>query len=99
MIVVLDAGSLIHLSWIERLDLLEQQFEEVLLPPAVEGEVLRASVGTPGLQSIKDAFTAGWLEVKDLPTNVSTAGLAAARLGPGELEALVLTELIVADLF
>lgn len=32
MIAVLDAGPVIHLSWLNRLNLLEQQFEEVLVP-------------------------------------------------------------------
>jgi predicted nucleic acid-binding protein len=39
---VSNAGPIIHLSWIGRLDLLATVFEEVLVPLAVREEVLRA---------------------------------------------------------
>lgn len=40
MRVVVDAGPVIHLSWIGRLDLLAQLLEEVLLPPAARDDAL-----------------------------------------------------------
>ena len=40
MRAVSDAGTLIHLSWIQQVDLLERIFEEVFVPPAVRDEVL-----------------------------------------------------------
>lgn len=38
MRVVSNAGPIIHLSWIDRLSLLPQLFEEVLVPVAVRDE-------------------------------------------------------------
>jgi|GEM_PF-6607568 len=40
---VTNTGPLIHLSWIDHLDLLPALFAEVMAPLAVQNEVLRAS--------------------------------------------------------
>lgn len=89
MTAVADAGPLIHLSWLGRLDLLPALFEEVLVPPAVEDEVLRAGPHVPGVAALREAFGSGWLK----PQAVSDPGPVAtlrARLDAGESEAIVL---------
>jgi len=91
VIVVLDAGPIIHLPWIDHLQLLGQLFEEVFLPPAVEKEILAPPAGTLGLDRIRKAFNDGRLQVSPLPT-MSEAESGIARLGPGELEAFALAE-------
>ena len=52
MRAVSNAGPIIHLSWIDLLDLLAALFEEVLVPVAVREEVLRAGPHVPGIQAI-----------------------------------------------
>lgn len=59
MRVVLDAGPIIHLSWIDRLDLLDAIFEEVLLPAAVRDEILAAPAMTLGI--VREARESGLL--------------------------------------
>jgi len=46
--VVVDTTPLIALSLIGRLDLLRQLYGEVIVPPAVEAEVLAGGSGTVG---------------------------------------------------
>jgi predicted nucleic acid-binding protein len=98
MRVVLDAGPLIHLSWIDRLDLLHSVFADIVVPIAVRDEVLAAPAGTLGLQSIQAAFAEPWLRVES-PGPASVALSASEqRLGHGEREAIRLADWISADL-
>ena len=90
MRAVADAGPLIHLSWIEQLHLLEEIFEEVLLPEAVRDEVLAAPTGTRGLGHLEHVLTQSRrIRVTHIVTDVRAARSA---LGTGELEAIVLAE-------
>jgi predicted nucleic acid-binding protein len=94
MRVVLDSGPIIHLSWIDALDLLATLFEEVFLPSAVRDEILAAPAETVGLDRIRAALSHGWLRVdaaRPPPVTLSA-------LGQGEREAIVLTEQIKGDL-
>ncbi|MDP9371505.1 MAG: DUF3368 domain-containing protein [Chloroflexota bacterium] len=100
MRVVSDAGPIIHLSWIDHLDLLDALFEEVLLPPAVREEVLAAPTGALGLERIAAALGQGWLRVHPLPIE-ATAELRLPMhgvLAQGEREAIVLAQTLRADL-
>ena len=94
-----DSGPIIHLSWIDRLRLLERLFEEVLLTPAVRDEILAAPAGTLGLDRIQQALSDGALEVRQLPS--SSRGFAAGigSLHLGETEVLRLAAEVGADLF
>ena len=97
MRAVSNAGPIIHLSWIGRLDLLAALFEEVLVPLAVREEVLRAGPHVPGIQAIRDAFASGWLRVQ--PVRDSAAALRlTAELDRGESEAIVLMRETQAEL-
>lgn len=97
MRAVADAGPLIHLSWIDHVDLLGQLFEEVLVPGAVREEVLRAAPDVPGMEAIRAAFAAGQLEVRAIDDQTQIATLPPA-LHQGEAQALVLLRQEDADL-
>jgi uncharacterized protein len=86
---VSNAGPIIHLSWIDRLDLLAALFEEVFVPVAVREEVLRAGPQVPGIQAIRDAFASGWLRVQPVLDSAAVLRLTA-ELDRGESEAIVL---------
>lgn len=77
MLVISDTSPLSALLLAGRESLLKQMFERVVIPPAVEKELLRAHAGLPA-----------WLEIlspPDIPSSVSEAGL-----DPGETEAISL---------
>lgn len=96
MRAVSNAGPLIHLSWLGRLDLLHELFAEILVPTGVRDEVLRAGPEIPGVAAIRDAFAAGWLTVQ--PVVDTTAVLAlTTELDRGESEAIVLMREAAAD--
>lgn len=96
MRAVVDAGPVIHLSWIDRLDLLDQLFDEVFIPPAVLGELLAAPADMLGLDRIQRALAGGRLN-----TQAPTAVVAPATggRGRGEVEAIALAEELGVDLF
>lgn len=98
MRAVSDAGPLIHLSWINQLGLLDRLFEEVIVPPAVRGEVLASPAGTLGLDHIQHAFAEGWLQVTAPAGPLRLTKRVADALDPGEAEALLLAEEIGADI-
>lgn len=95
MRAVLDAGPLIHLSWIDQVDLLHGLFEEVIVPTAVRNEVLDAPFDTPGLTSIQRVLSGSWLEVR---APARDPGNQLGSLGVGELEAISLAAELDADL-
>lgn len=94
---VTDAGPVIHLSWIDCLDVLDTLFEEVLLPEAVRDEVLAAPPGTPGLDHIRAALGRGHLRATAVATGRAVPA-ALTALGAGEREAILLTEQLGTDL-
>jgi predicted nucleic acid-binding protein len=86
---VTNAGPLIHLSWIDHLDLLPALFAAVLAPLAVQNEVLRASPDVPGVLALREAFASDWLTVQAVADSSAVATLRS-DLDPGEAEAIVL---------
>lgn len=97
MRAVSNAGPVIHLSWIGRLDILRALFDKVLVPLAVRDEVLRAGANVPGIQDIRDAFAANWLSAQPIIAVAAVPPLAI-ELDRGEAEAIVLMREIRADL-
>lgn len=89
MSAVSNSGPIIHLSWIGRLDLLRTFFDDVVVPVAVRGEVLRAGPQVPGIAAIREAFVAGWLTLQPVSDVTAVAALRPG-LDPGEAEAIVL---------
>lgn len=89
-VVVADAGPLIALARIGRLELLNRLYGGVVVPTAVMEE-LQLDSYRPGARALGAALTAGWLEVMTAPTD----GLEVKRLlDPGEAEAILLAEKI-----
>ena len=84
IVVVADASPLIALERIGQLGLLKALFEEVLIPPAVAGEVAPRLVLPP------------WIRERALQQPIAGEVLRAA-LGPGESEAISLALEIRAD--
>src|SRR5579864_3517351 len=97
MRAVSNAGPLIHLSWIEQLDLLAILFDEVLVPLAVRDEVLRASPDVLGVPALRAAFASDSLKVQAI-TDRSAVTRLTADLDLGESEAIVLAGEAAADL-
>lgn len=97
MRAVADAGPLIHVSWIDRLDIFPKLFEELLVPEAVRDEVLRAGPDIPGMTALRVAFEAGWLTVQPV-IDVATVENLRQMLGRGEAEAIVLMGEVNGDL-
>jgi predicted nucleic acid-binding protein len=94
---VLDAGPLIHLSWIDQLDLLPSLFDELIIPVGVRDEVLAAPAGTLGLAAIRQSLSGGWLQVQT--PSLAVPEDLTVLLDRGEAEALHLTVEIKADIF
>lgn len=95
MIVVADAGPIIHLSLLGHLDLLPALFGKVVVPRRVYQEVVQAGQGLPGSSELQ---AAAWVELdeRDLRTGVSR--LLLSHLDAGEADALALASEIMADL-
>lgn len=99
MRAVADAGPIIHLSWIDRLDILYEIFEEVTVPVVVRDEVLNASADVLGLPAIRAGLERGRLAVLAV-VDVTAVGSLRASVGldAGEAEALVLAREMSADI-
>ena len=86
MRVVSNAGPLIHLSWVNQIDLLPQLFDVVLVPEQVRDEVLVGNDATRGIHGVRAAFSSPWLqvyavvdqEIEALPVGASHRGERAA---------------------
>lgn len=96
MRAVTDAGPLIHLSWIDQLDLLRALLDEVLAPVAVRDEVLRPGLDVPGVAAIRAALATGWMGVRPVSDQAAVARLLV-ELDRGEAEAIVLMREVGAD--
>ncbi len=55
MKVVVNATPLIALSLLDKLDLLPQLFDEIMIPTAVYEEVVIQGIGRPGAAVVADA--------------------------------------------
>jgi len=89
MPVVSNTSPILNLAIISHLDLLRQQFEEVLVPPAVLSE-LKADTDFPGTERIRQALEAAWLRSHEL-ANVDVARALERDLDHGEAEAIALS--------
>lgn len=88
-LVISDSSTLIHLSTIGRLVLLEQFFKRVTVPPAVWREVVEQAGGRAGAMEIEQAHRAGWIEVS-APVDVALLRLLRRDLDDGESEVIAL---------
>lgn len=99
MRVVADAGPIIHLSWIQCLDLLPALFEAILIPPAVRDELLAAPTETRGRASIASAIAGETIQIQQTSPVTEAGEQNSVALDRGEREAILLAEEYRADLF
>ena len=94
-IVVADAGPIIHLSLIGRIDLLPSLFGRLVVPEMVYREVVEAGEGLPGSTELRDGT---WFELAPHDPRADLFRLLRAQLDPGEAAALWLAAARKADL-
>jgi predicted nucleic acid-binding protein len=85
LIVVADAGPIIHLSLVGRLDLLPTLYGRVLVPSLVYAEVVREGEGLPGSEELR---TADWIDVVEHDPAISLFRRLQRHLHNGEAAAL-----------
>ncbi len=85
MIVVADAGPLIHLGAIGQIELIHRLSPEVLVPRAVFDEVVVVGAGLPGAREVQ---AAAWITVVTPTQAAVVASLRAGGLDRGEAEAI-----------
>ncbi len=88
MPVVSNTSPILNLAIIGQLDLLRQQFSDVLIPPMVWQE-LKVDTELPGVEPIRLALQNRWLQVVEL-SNADMARALRRDLDNGEAEAIAL---------
>ena len=94
MIVVADAGPLIHLAAIGQLELIHRLSSEVLVPRAVYDEVVVVGAGLPGAVEVG---AAAWLRVVTPTRGDVVAALLGGGLHLGEAQAIAVAVEFGAD--
>lgn len=92
MIVVADTSPLNYLILIEEVDILTKIYGKVVIPRAVQEELLRSSAPLAVRKWMSQSPS--WLEVRS-PTNAPDPSLAS--LDPGERDAITLAAELCAD--
>jgi hypothetical protein len=92
--VVADSSVLISLSTINQLELLHKKVSEVIIPRAVQKEVVIEGRGQPGSQEVQ---LSDWISVQEVKDQ-SFVWLLEAKLDRGESEAIALAHELSADL-
>ena len=92
---VSDSTPLIAFARIGRLDLLEQLFGTILVPPAVHKEIIPDGPGKKGAPALQSA---SWIQLHDRP-DPDIRNEVDATLGQGEREAIALARELNRDLF
>ncbi len=88
-----DSSVIISLAGIDRLSLLREFNESVVVPPAIVQEVIEEGRGQPGSSELRVAMNDGWVKV-ETPKNKALVSTLKTTLGEGESEVIALgTEL------
>ncbi|BAZ70448.1 MAG: DUF3368 domain-containing protein [Pelatocladus maniniholoensis HA4357-MV3] len=95
MLIVSNTSPILNLAIVDQLLLLYQQFGEVLIPSAVLDE-LKIGEERPGSQTIREAISAGWIQIREV-TNEPLTQLLKQTLDKGEAEAIALAIELKAD--
>lgn len=90
---VIDTGPLLFLAKLDRLQLLQHDADEVLIPPAVLDEV---SVWQDEAAKSIERATLTWLRVQEV-TNLYALTMALADLDRGEAEVVALAQEVQAE--
>ena len=88
MPVVSNTSPVLNLAIIGQLSLLQQQFGEIWLPPAVISE-LRIDEDLPGVQAVREALAVGWMHIQAVE-DVGLVEILRRDLDGGEAEAIAL---------
>ncbi len=88
MLVVSNTSPIMNLAAVGMLDLLRQQFAEVVVPAAVIDE-LKLDTDYPGTNEIRTAMKVGWLKQINLEDD-KVARALRRELDDGEAEAIAL---------
>jgi len=88
-LIVCDSSTLIHLTSIGRLALLQTFYQQITIPPAVWHEVVEQGAGRAGAREVAEACQAGWIDLL-APTDEPLIHLLRRDLDAGESEALAL---------
>jgi predicted nucleic acid-binding protein len=91
MIIVSNAGPLIHLCSIGQFDLLRELYEKVIIPQAVYEEVVVQGKGQPGAEEVEQAIQEGWIVMGRVQDSLALQALQLT-LHPGEAETIVLAK-------
>lgn len=94
MIVVSDTSPILNLALIERLDLLLEMYQQVIIPPAVYEEL---TVSSSELPDLLDRTSRDWMLVV-APHDQGRLAALRKELDRGEAEAIVLATEWKADL-
>ena len=95
MPVVSNTSPILNLAIVKQLDLLRQQFAEVLIPPAVSEE-LQPDSEAPGVEAVRQALADQWLQVHELK-DARLAQALMLELDRGEAAAIALALELSAD--
>lgn len=96
MLVVSNTSPVMNIAIVGQLDLLRQQFGEVIIPPAVIDE-LRLDSEYPGTDNLRRALAEGWLRQEQVENQQVVLALQR-ELDNGEAEAIALALQLQADL-
>lgn len=94
MIVVSDTSPFINLAALDRLTLLRDLYDRILVPQAVSDEIIASAVLRPGDTEVGDL---GWAGTRQVSHHVLAASLRL-ELDEGEAEAIALAIELKADL-
>lgn len=92
-IIIADASPLIALACIDRLQLLQQMYQRVVIPSAVKDE-LRIESDMPGAKALREALSKGWIGVVASSPKTEAKRELMQLLDEGETEAILLAESI-----
>ena len=90
MLIIADSSALVALALCDGLPLLDQLFDEIKVPQTVFDEVIVK--GKPAANILRT-----YLEGKTLPVDTAETLIMPARIGQGEIEAMMLYKTLCAD--
>ena len=86
---IVDASTLIHLARIDRLMLLKDFYDKIVIAPAVWREVVTEGRGRPGVHEVRAARQSRWIAVVS-PQNQILVEILKQELDEGEAETIAL---------
>jgi uncharacterized protein len=87
MPIVSNTSPILNLAIIGHLDLIKQQFSQVIIPPGVLAE-LKINEDRPGSFALSNAISEGWIQIQPLAQSQAIGKLLRQTLDQGESEAI-----------